>query len=168
MALPPDPAPRPAISAQVVALDLEQPPVLAEVLRLQRVAYAVEAALIGDDRIPPLHEDAAQLRAAGLRWAGVPVARTGPVSLAGAVAWTAEDGLLDLDRLVVDPRCARRGVGRALVTHLLAAHPLLPVVVSTGRDNLPARRLYEGLGFRSTGTLEVLPGLWVVRYALAR
>jgi ribosomal protein S18 acetylase RimI-like enzyme len=79
-----------------------------------------------------------------------------------------QDGVLDLHRLVVDPSCAQRGLGRALVQHLLDAHPDRPAVVSTGRDNAPARRLYEGLGFAEVGTVEVLPGLQVVRYALAR
>ena len=172
--MPPDdqPGSRPV----VVPLDLAQPSVLAEVLRLQRAAYAVEAALLGDDRIPPLHEGAEQLRTAGLQWLGVPGTPvggpTGVVSagavLAAAVAWTVEDGVLDLHRLVVDPSCARRGHGRALVQHLLDAHQDRPAVVSTGRGNAPARRLYEGLGFTVVGTVEVLPGLQVVRYALAR
>ena len=34
----------------------------------------------------------------------------------------------------------------------------------TGRDNAPARRLYERLGFRRAGDDEVLPGLVVTRY----
>jgi len=62
--------------------DLEDT-VAAELVRLQRAAYAVEAALIGDDRIPPLHEGPADLRAARLRWfvvreaAGLVAARLG-------------------------------------------------------------------------------------------
>jgi ribosomal protein S18 acetylase RimI-like enzyme len=158
---------------EVIPLDLAEPGLPAELVRLQRAAYAVEAALIGDDRIPPLHEDAEQLRAAGLQWLGVPgphraAFRRRSPALAAAVAWVVEDGVLDLHRLVVDPSCARRGLGRALVQHLLDAHPDGPAVVSTGRGNAPARRLYEGLGFSEVGTVEVLPGLQVVRYELAR
>ena len=36
--------------------------VAAELLVLQRSAYAVEADLIGDDRVPPLHESLPGLR----------------------------------------------------------------------------------------------------------
>ena len=166
---------QPGCRPVLVPLDLVQPAVLVELLRLQRAAYAVEAALLRDDRIPPLHEDADQLRTAGLQWLGVPgtshpgaAAGHRPASLVAAVGWLVEDGVLDLHRLVVDPSCARRGLGRRLVQHLLDAHPDRPAVVSTGRGNAPARRLYEGLGFREVGTVEVLPGLQIVRYELVR
>ncbi|SCL35621.1 Acetyltransferase (GNAT) family protein [Micromonospora pallida] len=44
--------------------------VAGDLLRVQRAAYAVEAALIGDDRIPTLWESLDELRAAPLRWLG--------------------------------------------------------------------------------------------------
>lgn len=69
---------------------------------------------------------------------------------------------------MVDPAHARRGLGRAPIRHLLAVHPRSPVVVSTGRDNVPARRLYAGMGFTESGGACVLPGLRVVRYRLGR
>ncbi|RBY83379.1 GNAT family N-acetyltransferase [Blastococcus sp. TF02A-26] len=127
----------------------------AALLRLQHEAYAVEAALIGDDRIPPLHETLSDLRAAPLSWTG---AFTGD-RLVGAVAWSSEDGGVDVHRLVVAPSAARQGTGTALVRSVLAAGR--PTVVSTGRDNIPATALYLRLGFVPTGDREVLPGLWV-------
>ncbi|WP_409330943.1 GNAT family N-acetyltransferase [Trujillonella humicola] len=132
----------------------------AELLALQRAAYAVEAALIGDDRIPPLHEDLAALRAAALRWTGVRAGRR----LTGAVAWTDEGDRVDVHRLVVAPAAGRRGIGTALVRSVLAAAGARATVVATGRDNAPARALYERLGFVPTGDREVLPGLWVTGY----
>ena len=131
----------------------------AQLLALQRSAYAVEAALIGDDRIPPLHESLPELRAAALAWLGA----VSQDRLVGAVAVRAEDDRLDVDRLVVAPDAHRRGIGSALVTAVLARAGGRPTTVSTGRDNRPARRLYERLGFASTGDVEVLPGLWVTR-----
>ncbi|MGY1742053.1 MULTISPECIES: GNAT family N-acetyltransferase [unclassified Blastococcus] len=132
----------------------------ADLLRLQREAYAVEAALLGDDRIPPLHEDLAALRAAPLRWAGA----RADGRLAGAVAWTDEGDLVDVHRLVVAASAARRGIGTALVSAVLAAAGARPTVVATGRDNAPARALYQRLGFVPTGDREVLPGLWVTGF----
>jgi ribosomal protein S18 acetylase RimI-like enzyme len=135
-----------------------------ELLGLQRAAYAVEAALIGDDRIPQLTEDLAGLRAAGLSW--LAASRDG--RLLGAAAWSAQDGVTDLERLVVDPAAHRQGIGRALVRALLDRTAGPRVLVSTGRDNGPARALYRGLGFIELGDAEVLPGLWVTRFELSR
>jgi ribosomal protein S18 acetylase RimI-like enzyme len=136
---------------------------VAELLALQRAAYAVEAGLIGSDAIPPLHDTTETLVAAGLTWYGSRDA----TGLLGAVAVAAGPGLVDLDRLVVAPRAFRRGVGTALVRHVLDLAGPRRVEVSTGRDNTPARALYARLGFVETGEEEVVPGLWVTRYARA-
>ena len=133
--------------------------VAAELLALQRSAYAVEAVLIGDDRIPPLHESVAELRAAALWWLGAMCEER----LVGAVAVRVEDDGLDVDRLVVAPDAHRRGAGSALVSAVLDRAAGRPTTVSTGRDNRPARLLYERLGFAPTGDVEVLPELWVTR-----
>jgi GNAT superfamily N-acetyltransferase len=151
------------VSVRLGPLDPAADAVLAaDLLRLQHEAYAVEAALIGDDRIPPLHEDLAGLRAVPLTWTG---ARTGD-RLAGAVAWLDEGGLVDVHRLVVAPSAARRGLGSALIGSALTVAGPRPTVVATGRDNAPARSLYERLGFVRGGDREVLPGLWVTAYRL--
>lgn len=158
-----------------------------QVLRVQRAAYAVEAALIGDDRIPALRETLADLRAAPLHWLGAFGAGREPAGppdaaparihepgrprepagrLVGAVAWTEDATMLDIDRLVVDPAAHRRGVGRALVDAVLARGGDRRVLVATGRANRPARALYESSGFIALGDEEPVPGLWITRYAL--
>lgn len=132
----------------------------AELLSLQRSAYAVEAGLIGDDRIPALAEDLVDLVGAGLSWLG---ALDGE-RLVGAVGLVETPSLVDVHRLVVAPELARRGIGRGLVGEVLRLAGDRRVVVATGRDNGPARALYEGLGFSPAGDVEVLDGLWVSRY----
>lgn len=143
----------------------------AELVALQRESYSVEAALIGSDAIPPLHDTPTTLVAAGLTWYGIrDGSRDGGDhggALLGAVAVAEEPDAVDLDRLVVSPRAFRRGVGTALVRHVLALAGDRRVDVSTGRDNAPARALYVRLGFVRTGEQEVLPGLWTTRYARA-
>ena len=134
--------------------------VAAALLPVQHAAYAVEAALIGDERIPPLQENLEDLRAAQLVW----LAAFSGGALLGAVAWTEDEGGIDIDRLIVIPEAHRRGVGSALVRAVLHRAADRRTTVSTGRENTPARRLYEGLGFSCVGEEEVLPGLWVSRY----
>lgn len=146
----------------VTALDITEPATAAAVLRLQRAAYAVEAALIGHSGIPELTESLAQLQRADLHWLGSVV----DGHLVAAVAYSCPSPrLLDIERLVVHPDHFRRGLGRALV----GALPPSPItVVSTGRANAPARALYLGLGFRPVEDVEAVPGLWVTRFRRAQ
>ncbi|MGY1602033.1 GNAT family N-acetyltransferase [Geodermatophilus sp. SYSU D00815] len=153
----PDPADEPVLRPLDPGVDEA---LARELLAVQHAAYAVEAELIGDDRIPPLAEGVDELRGSGLTWVGAFLGDR----LAGAVGWTADPEVLDVARLVVVPAAHRRGVGSALVRAALAAAGSRPTVVSTGRDNRPARALYERLGFAVTGEREVLPGLWTTQY----
>ncbi len=131
-------------------------------LAVQHAAYAIEAKIIGDDRIPPLSETLEELRARPLRWLG---AFDEGELLVGAVAWEETVDEVDIDRLVVDPGAHRRGVGRALVEEVMNRADGRRIVVSTGRDNAPARKLYERLGFAGLDEVEVIPGLWIANYA---
>lgn len=131
----------------------------AELFAVQRAAYLVEAALIGSDAIPALHETAHSLVAAELTWFGC----RDDAGLLGAAAISETAGVVDVERLVVAPRAFRCGVGTALVHHVLFLTDG-PVTVSTGRANTPARRLYERCGFIEVGEAEVVPELWITRY----
>jgi ribosomal protein S18 acetylase RimI-like enzyme len=154
------------------------PPMAEYVHRIQLAAYSVEAHLIGHDGIPALHESAADMLTHRLSWLlalddGMLVGAAGYRIVAGVESSTDRDTgeqqtgveeFLDIDRLVIDPNMFRRGIGRALVNELLAEAGSRPVVVSTGRDNHPARRLYVGSDFELLDEIEVIPGLFIVRY----
>lgn len=135
-------------------------PLADQILGVQKRSYAVEARLIGDDRIPLLHQSVDDLCAAQVHWL---VAREGDEIL-GAAAWSEAE----IDRLVVAPHAHRRGIGRALVDAMLESIVAQRVHVATGRDNPPARRLYESFRFVHTEDRQVLPGLWLARYELVR
>ena len=139
-------------------LDLADEVVARSVLALQRDSYAVEAGLIGDDRIPALTETLDELRHAALEWLGA----FDEAGLAGAVSWTElDDGTVDIDRLFVAPRAFRRGIATALLDGIDALYPDRRILVSTGRANVPAVTLYLGRGFRRVREREVIPGLWI-------
>ncbi|MFA9428838.1 GNAT family N-acetyltransferase [Egicoccus sp. AB-alg2] len=152
--------PAPATRPQVRRLRHDAPEVAARLVDLQRLAYAQEAALVGSSAIPPLHETVAELIAADLVVLGIEDA-TGPVA---ALGYRVRDTVLDIDRLAVRPDRARQGLGRRLVGFVLAVVPHRRAEVATGAANLPARRLYESLGFVVTGETEPVPGLRVVHY----
>ena len=151
-----DLAPAQSVSEPVL-LDLADEGIARSVLALQREAYAVEAELIAADGIPQLTETLGELQAAGLDWLGT-FDETG---LTGAISWKVLDGTVDIHRLVVAPRAFRRGTATALLDALDARFPGRRTLVSTGRDNGPARELYRKRGFTVVREREVIPGLWV-------
>ncbi|MCC8928848.1 MAG: ribosomal protein S18 acetylase RimI-like enzyme [Rhodococcus sp. (in: high G+C Gram-positive bacteria)] len=62
----------------------------------------------------------------------------------------------------------RQGIGRGLVTALLDATAESRFAVATGRENKPARALYESLGFMHVRDEEIVDRLWLARYRLDR
>ena len=132
-------------------LDLADGAVAQSVLELQRESYAVEAGLIGDDRIPQLTETLDELRAAGLEWLGARDAD----GLTGAVAWKVlDDGTVDIHRLVVAPRAFRRGVATGA--------PRRPRCALPGTTRARLDRPGEPAGG------DALPAAWVLSRARAR
>lgn len=144
------------IDAMIDLLDVSNHDVADRIVGIQRAAYTVEAQLMQFDGIPQLYETASDIIGLShLRWAGSFEQET----LVGLTAWTIRDAIVDIDRLAVDPRFARRGHGRRLVEFASAG---TDAIVSTGAANTPARMLYETLGFEVTSTREVAPGVMVV------
>ncbi len=131
----------------------------AKLLTLQHEAYALEAELIGDDRLPPLLEDEEAMAAPRLQWC---TAWDG-VDLLGAVSWHEHDDHIDIDRVMVSPSVHRRGIASALLGHVRDDAHGRPMVVSTGRDNAPAVTLYLKHGFAPVEDQQVPPGIWITR-----
>ncbi|MGH3941909.1 MAG: GNAT family N-acetyltransferase [Pseudonocardiaceae bacterium] len=137
-------------------LDLSDEDTVQQVWKLQRMAYEVEAELIGYDGIPPLHESLDQLRTCGEFFLG----RYEETGLTGAVSWTRPDGgTLDICRLMVHPRAHRSGIATALLNVLDALEPAERTIVSTGTANIPALALYRNRGFVPTGEQQIAPGI---------
>ncbi|MBD8607974.1 GNAT family N-acetyltransferase [Aeromicrobium sp. CFBP 8757] len=136
------------------------PYVVAALLSLQREAYAVEADLIGDDRLPPLQEDEHALAA----WRGRWLTAWDGVDLVGAAAWTSGTHRVDLAKVMVAPSAMRRGIGSALLRRVLDVADGRTVEVATGRDNAPATALYAAHGFDHAGDEQVPPGVWISRF----
>ncbi|MEV8378406.1 GNAT family N-acetyltransferase [Kribbella sp. NPDC056861] len=143
------------------ALDLTDQPTAERVLVVQRLAYAVEAELIGFDGIPPLHEDLATLMSSTEHWLG----RYSEGELVAAVAYEFPDAdTVEISRLVVDPSASRRGHGRALLDHLDVLEPRRTSLVSTGTANTPAATLYLSRGYVATGQVEIAPGVTITQF----
>ncbi|VXB75020.1 GNAT family N-acetyltransferase [Aeromicrobium sp. 9AM] len=128
-------------------------------LRLQKTSYALEADLIGDDRIPPLQEDEVDLTA----WRGRWLMAWDGVDLAGAIAWWEAGDRVEIEKVMVNPGLLRRGIASALLGEVLDRASGREVVVATGRANAPAVSLYAKHGFSVDRDEEVPPGIWITR-----
>jgi GNAT superfamily N-acetyltransferase len=140
------------------------PYVAGAVLALQRSSYALEARLVGDDRLPPLLEDEHRLAA----WRGRWVMAWDGVDLVGAIAWSEHAEHLHIEKVMVRPEVMRKGIATSLLSHALEASRGRQVVVATGRDNVPAVSLYLKHGFAFEDDERVPPGIWITRLRLAR
>jgi GNAT superfamily N-acetyltransferase len=128
-------------------------------LRLQKTSYALEAELLGDDRIPPLQEDEIGLTA----WRGRWLTAWDGVDLVGAIGWWDAGDSVDIEKVMVSPTVLRRGIASALLGRVLDRASGREIRVATGRSNAPAVALYAKHGFRVEGDEEVPPGIWVTR-----
>lgn len=61
-----------------------------------------------------------------------------------------------IELLVVHPGHRRRGIGRAMLCHLLATAGPGKVFASTNESNEPMRRLLESEGFTASGVIHNL------------
>jgi GNAT superfamily N-acetyltransferase len=131
-------------ASPIVLLDHHDRHVALALVALQEASYRVEAELIGDDAMPPLHESAVAVAALDLTF--LAIERDGrPVA---AIGYRVDHGVLDIDRLAVHPRHFREGLGSRLVSAVLERVPHQIAVVSTGRENHRARKI--GVGARSS------------------
>jgi ribosomal protein S18 acetylase RimI-like enzyme len=143
---------------RIEQLNLQDEDTARRILAIQHAAYAIEAELIGTTNIPPLNDTLATLQASDEAFYGCMIED----EIAGIVACTVEDGTLDICRMAVHPDYFRRGIARALLTFVQAAHPTVHrAIVSTGARNEPAKTLYVRDGFTHIEDREVEAGVWL-------
>lgn len=124
--------------------------------RIQRPAYLVEADLMGFRGIPQLNESILEIQNSGETfWGYIEQDR-----LMGFISYKEEGNIIDIHRLVVDPKQFRRGIGRQLLGSLMNKFEGLEFIVSTGKMNKPAKNLYTSFGFIETEDFEVAPGIF--------
>ncbi|WP_141432065.1 GNAT family N-acetyltransferase [Bacillus sp. 03113] len=139
-------------------LNVNKKRVANEILSIQIPAYKVEAALIGFDGIPALKDTIETIMECRETFIGYVLNQ----DLVGFISYTESDNQLDICRLVVHPLHFRKGIGKELVQNILDKVSVnKKIVVSTGKKNTPAKKLYSSLGFHECKDVEVAPGIFI-------
>ena len=139
-------------------LDMTDDRRVEELLRLQTMAYRLEAKLIGFDEIPPLGDTIDTLKHSRDVFYGY---LTETEELVGAIAVEEEaPGELTLTRMMVRPDYFRRGIASRLIEYVFAKYPdFSAYIVSTGTRNEPAMNLYTGFQFVPFKNEYIAPGV---------
>ena len=138
-------------------IDLHNPDHLDKVITLQRVSYLIEAEIIDFYEIPPLVETREELIHCGEHFVGYFIDDV----LAGFLSYTEEDHVLDICRVAVHPDHFRKGIANSLLKQVLSLPGIQKAIVSTGKKNLPALRLYQKHGFVIVGDKEIGNGIFL-------
>lgn len=139
-------------------LNMEDDARVEALFQLQKIAYRLEAKLIGFNEIPPLADTIQTLKHSSDVFYGYV---TADGELVGAIAVEEEfPGELTLTRMMVHPDFFRQGIATQLIKHIFAHYPgFQAYIVSTGTMNEPAMRLYQNFGFVPFKKEYVAPGV---------
>jgi tRNA (guanine37-N1)-methyltransferase len=139
-------------------LRLAVPSDAGELLTLQRACWVQEQQANPGVRIPPLHEDLADVEAWMQEWTTL-VLRAGG-RLVAAARGRVEGDTWDIGRVMVAPDLQGRGLGRAMLAAIEAAAPehVTQHVLFTGAGSERNIRMYKKAGFRLLGEDPEVPG----------
>jgi ribosomal protein S18 acetylase RimI-like enzyme len=129
----------------VQLLNHREPAVAEAIHVIQMAAYAQEASLLGAKEFPPLDRIVRDIQSSSEQFFG---ALTGSliVGALGLESLSDADGV-NISSLVVLPSWQRQGIGRLLLSAVLAELEGREIHVSTGAKNGPALALYAAFSF---------------------
>ena len=131
-----------------------------DIRRVFQVSYKIEAELLGAMNFPPLSRPLDEFYNCPNDFIGYYEDN----KLVAVVEMKNEVSNMHIQSLVVDPDYFRKGIARKLITFVLDHYHTNQFTVETGRDNIPARKLYEGFEFELEKTYTAAENIIKVRY----
>ena len=131
-----------------------------DIRRVFQVSYRIEAKLLGATHFPPLHRTLDQFTLCSNDFFGYYDDRI----LVAVIEMKKEKHHMHIQSLVVDPTYFRRGIASKLLRFVISHYDTNTFTVETGRDNPPARKLYESFGFSLQKTYTAAENIVKVRY----
>ncbi len=141
-------------------LDNAEARVARQIRDVFQVSYAVEAQLLGAEDFPPLKRPLSGFTNCDNLFFGF----VDGERLLSVIELECTPGLTHLQSLVVHPDAFRRRIATTMVQFVLTQFGSDTVTVETGKDNGPARALYEKLGFEKVNEWDTDHGVRKVRY----
>ncbi|KMY22014.1 GNAT family N-acetyltransferase [Bacillus pumilus] len=133
----------------IVNLDQTIGDVAKQILHIQLAAYQQEAEQIGYADLPPLKETFQDVMKAKEQFIGFEQKGI----LLGVASYEEQKDYLIISRLAVHPKALKQGIGTRLMSTIMEKN--VPIELTTGQKNTPAKRLYEKLGFVETNVIHV-------------
>ena len=125
-----------------------------------QASYAVEAELLGATDFPPLRRTLQEFMECENDF----YAFLTDKEYAGVVEVVPGPKVTHIQSLVVHPVHFRKGIGGALVEHVLTRNSSPVFTVETGLANMPATELYLKFGFRIVGEYDTDHGVRKVQF----
>ncbi|MGX6441760.1 GNAT family N-acetyltransferase [Neobacillus sp. K501] len=142
-------------------VDFQNDNLMKELFGLQKISYIIEAKLIDYYEIPPLKETFEEFLDCGETFLGY----WEDDELLGALSYTIEKEVLTICRMIVHPNHFRKGIAQQLLTAAEEKNAKIQVYhVSTGKDNFPAKKLYQKNGYVLIEDIEVEPGFFISNF----
>jgi ribosomal protein S18 acetylase RimI-like enzyme len=142
-------------------LDLKDPDTAFRILELQTVSYSIEARMINFYGIPPLKDTIESLFCCDELFYGYYLEER----LAGLISYNQIDTLIDICRLAIHPEVFRRGIADSLIDFVMNISSVTNrVIVSTGKNNVPAVNLYLNKGFNKVRDREIATGIYITEF----
>lgn len=145
-------------------LDLKNIEAAEQVLEIQLASYKIEADIIGFYDIPTLKDSVYSLKACDEIFYGYYLEGR----LAGIISYKIFDNILDIHRVAVHPDFFRRGIAEELISFAEKVDSnIKKIIVCTGKDNLPAVKLYVKNGFQKKKDIEADKNFYLTEFEKA-
>jgi ribosomal protein S18 acetylase RimI-like enzyme len=135
-----------------------------QIWNLFQLSYPVEAELLGAKKFPPLSRSISAIQSSNHVFYGL-IQNELPVAV---IEVKLNSDSLHIQSLVVNPSHFRKGIGKKMIEFILNTYQTVSnFSVETGKENHPARKLYEGFGFRVVAYYLAEERIIKVRYEMA-
>jgi len=141
----------------IIRLDQKNKEQAKKLLHIQLAAYQREAEQIGYQDLPPLKETVKDIMETDEIFIGLEKED----HLLGIASYEMHEDRIVLCRLAVHPHHIHQGIGTELMQAIIKHHKTIEL--TTAEANIPAIKLYEKLGFKQKGRLQVENNLMLTK-----